>query len=80
MAEPDNTAGNREFHFTAKDFERIRKLIYKRAGISLSPAKQDMVYSRVARRLRATNISSFDEYLERLESGDDEEMVLLPMP
>ena len=64
----------REFHFTEKDFERIRKLIYDRAGISLSPAKQDMVYSRLARRLRATRISSFNEYLARLERGDDMEM------
>ena len=64
----------REFHFTAQDFERIRKLIYDRAGISLSPAKQDMVYSRLARRLRATRIPSFNEYLARLERGDDAEM------
>ncbi|MCE5182372.1 MAG: chemotaxis protein CheR [Betaproteobacteria bacterium] len=76
MAESDNIAGNREFHFSNKDFERVRKLIYERAGISLSPAKQDMVYSRLARRLRATNTPSFSEYLERLERGDDEEMVL----
>jgi chemotaxis protein methyltransferase CheR len=64
----------REFHFTAQDFERIRKLIYDRAGISLSPAKQDMVYSRLARRLRATRIPSFNEYLARLERGDTVEM------
>ena len=64
----------REFNFTTQDFERIRKLIYERAGISLSPAKQDMVYSRLARRLRATRISTFGEYLARLERGDDMEM------
>ena len=39
---------DREFLFTDQDFERIRKLIYERAGISLSPIKRDMVYSRVA--------------------------------
>jgi hypothetical protein len=43
----------REFHFTQADFERIRKLIHQQAGISLAPIKQDMVYSRLARRLRA---------------------------
>ena len=73
MAEsPINDA--REFHFTTQDFERIRKLIYDRAGIALSPAKQDMVYSRLARRLRATRIPSFNEYLARLEGGDAVEM------
>ena len=50
--------GEREFAFTAADFERVRKLIYEHAGISLSPTKQDMVYSRLARRLRETRPKS----------------------
>lgn len=62
--------GHREFAFTAADFERVRKLIYQYAGISLSPAKQDMVYSRLARRLRATGLKSFADYLALLEKGD----------
>ena len=74
MSEFPNKASSREFHFTAQDFERIRKLIYERAGISLSAAKQDMVYSRLARRLRATGIRSFAEYLSRLERGDSAEL------
>ncbi len=65
---------DREFLFTDQDFERIRKLIYERAGISLSPIKRDMVYSRVARRLRATGLRSFTEYLRLLEQGDPVEM------
>ncbi len=63
----------REFHFTADDFERVRKLIYDRAGISLSPAKQDMVYSRLARRLRAHGYTTFAQYLTHLERGDEKE-------
>jgi chemotaxis protein methyltransferase CheR len=66
-------AGAREFSFQAADFERVRKLIYQHAGISLSPVKQDMVYSRLARRLRATNCRSFSEYLDALEKGDSSE-------
>lgn len=57
----------REFQFTSKDFEQVRKLIYDYAGISLNPSKEDMVYSRLARRLRATGLDSFSEYLSRLE-------------
>ena len=53
----------REFHFTAQDFQLISKLIYQRAGIALTDSKQELVYSRVARRLRATGIKSFAEYL-----------------
>jgi len=64
---------DREFVFTAKDFEKIRKLIYQRAGISLSEAKTDMVYSRVGRRLRATGYSSFRDYLNHLDSHTEAE-------
>ncbi|MGZ3182250.1 MAG: CheR family methyltransferase [Telluria sp.] len=59
----------KEFNFTHGDFERVRALIYKRAGISLADSKQEMVYSRLARRLRATGISSFNQYLDDLEAG-----------
>jgi len=59
---------DREFDFTANDFARVRKLIYQHAGISLSEAKTDMVYSRVGRRLRSVGYSSFKEYLDNLEN------------
>ncbi|NHZ78238.1 chemotaxis protein CheR [Massilia sp. CCM 8695] len=59
----------KEFDFTKSDFERVRALIYQRAGISLADSKQEMVYSRLARRLRATGIVSFGRYLDDLEAG-----------
>lgn len=62
--------GDREFVFTAADFERVRKMIYDHAGISLAATKQDMVYSRLARRLRETGKRTFSEYLALLERGD----------
>lgn len=63
----------KEFEFTARDFERVRNLIYKRAGIALADSKQEMVYSRLARRLRATGLRSFQVYLDSLESRPDNE-------
>ena len=63
--------GVKEFNFTAQDFERVRALIHKKAGIALADTKQEMVYSRLARRLRAIGISSFTQYLNDLESGRD---------
>lgn len=70
---PQRDSSSREFSFSSADFERVRKLIYQHAGISLSPVKQDMVYSRLARRLRATGKMSFAEYLDALErNGGDE--------
>jgi len=68
-----NRDSGKEFEFTLKDFERVRTLIYQRAGISLSESKQEMVYSRLARRLRATGMTSFNEYLNDLERGHDTE-------
>lgn len=66
-------AAQREFDFSAQDFARVRQLIYDRAGISLSEAKQDMVYSRLARRLRARGVKRFADYLALLQSGDTAE-------
>ncbi len=60
---------SKEFDFTKGDFERVRALIHQRAGISLADSKQEMVYSRLARRLRATGIVSFQRYLDDLEAG-----------
>ena len=63
--------GAKEFEFTSRDFSRVCDLIYQRAGISLSKTKQEMVYSRLARRLRATGQMSFECYLDDLESCSD---------
>lgn len=66
--------GSKEFIFEARDFKRVRDLIYQKAGIALADSKQEMVYSRLARRLRALGIQSFADYLDMLESrpGSDE--------
>jgi len=71
---PPQAGEAREFIFNDQDFERIRKLIYERAGIALSPIKRDMVYSRLARRLRQTGIRTFNEYLGLLEQGNPAEL------
>lgn len=69
LAPVSPTLASREFSFTAEDFARIRSLIYRRVGISLSDRKSEMVYSRLARRLRIVNIDSFRDYLDALENG-----------
>ncbi|XZG69503.1 CheR family methyltransferase [Chitinibacteraceae bacterium HSL-7] len=70
------TSSNREFQFTDQDFEKIRKRIYDYAGIALSPTKQDMVYGRLARRLRALNLRTFDDYLKLIDGGNSKEFEL----
>ena len=63
----------REFVFTGADFHRISKLIYEYAGIALAPSKQEMVYSRLARRLRAHSLSRFVDYIALLEATGENE-------
>jgi len=63
----------REFTFTTGDFDRVRQLIYRHAGISLAPGKRDMVYSRLARRLREHGLTRFGDYLAYLETAGAEE-------
>jgi chemotaxis protein methyltransferase CheR len=69
VTKQNRSESGKEFDFTARDFERVRGLIYKRAGIALADSKQEMVYSRLARRLRANGISTFAQYLDELEQG-----------
>ncbi len=68
-AESAEASDRREFLFTDRDFRRVCALIHARAGIALAPSKRDMVYSRLARRLRALGLTSFEHYLDQLESG-----------
>lgn len=71
-AQGDTPENAREFNFSQRDFERVRKMIYERVGIVLADHKQDMVYSRLARRLRTIGMESFHEYLDLLASDDTE--------
>ncbi len=68
---PGAAAVEQEFGFSPRDFERVRELIYQRAGISLHAGKQAMVYSRLSRRLRETGHASFADYLQALEATRD---------
>jgi chemotaxis protein methyltransferase CheR len=63
----------REFPYTRTDFDRLRELIYAHAGIRLNDTKEEMVYSRLARRLRALRLGSFASYVALLENDDSAE-------
>lgn len=57
----------REFVMTRADFERISKLAMQYSGIVLAEHKRNMVYSRIARRVRALKLTRFSDYLNYLE-------------
>jgi chemotaxis protein methyltransferase CheR len=70
MQTSSQAASPGEFQFTDPDFERVRKMIHRYAGISLSDSKRQMVYSRLGRRLRTLDLRDFDVYLDLVEGGD----------
>ena len=65
-------AAERQFEFDDGDFARVRRMIHARAGISLGEHKREMVYSRLARRLRALGRRDFAGYLDQLERRPDD--------
>ncbi|MBC7778613.1 MAG: chemotaxis protein CheR [Proteobacteria bacterium] len=65
---PAERRGDKEFEFTRENFAKIRQLIYDHAGIQLNDGKMEMVYSRLARRLRANGLVRFGDYLGLLDN------------
>jgi chemotaxis protein methyltransferase CheR len=59
------------------DFDRLRTLIYDESGINLGSDKKTMMEIRIKRRLRNLNISSFEEYCERIFSPQGKEAELV---
>jgi len=64
----------RDFTLTDREFNQIRKLVIEHTGIALSDAKRNLVYGRLAKRLRKMEIGDFGSYIQLLESpmGKDE--------
>lgn len=70
-------ASEREFTFTQRDFEDIKRALYDKSGIKLADTKDSMVYSRLARRLRALKLHSFAAYLTYLNSNKSEDQAFI---
>ena len=59
-----------EFAFTWSDFHQIAALVHGEAGIVLPDSKVNLVYSRLAKRLRAIGLRSFRDYCALVKSSD----------
>lgn len=51
-----------------KSFDYLRGRLYELAGISLSPAKKDLVQTRIRKRLTALGLPTYASYVDHLES------------
>ena len=60
-------AAPREFPFDDRHFRLISERVYRFSGIRLPEGKREMVYARLARRLRTLRLASFDDYVRYLE-------------
>jgi chemotaxis protein methyltransferase CheR len=66
----------REFAFSLDDFHALRDLVKRFAGISLGDSKQELVYGRISRRLRALRLRSFREYRALLASREGQQEIV----
>lgn len=69
-----NIATDKEYVMTQRDFDEIAHMALVHTGIVLGPHKISMVYSRIARRLRALKLPSFRAYLDYLNSHFEDEI------
>ncbi len=53
-----------------KEFAQFRDLIYRIAGISMSPAKKPLVTSRLAKRLTHYRLASYGEYFQMITAAN----------
>jgi chemotaxis protein methyltransferase CheR len=61
-----------EFNFSAADFRTIAQILLSETGISLGENKVNLVYSRLAKRLRALGLKTFREYCDLIQSPSGE--------
>lgn len=68
-----------EDHISKRNFDQLARFIYDYSGIKMPPTKLTMLEGRLRRRLRATRISSFDDYCDYLfkHGGLEAEKVFL---
>jgi chemotaxis protein methyltransferase CheR len=55
---------SREFLLTARDFSRIAAIVHQMAGIKLPESKVNLVYSRLAKRVRELGLDNFEDYCD----------------
>ncbi len=65
---------DREFPFSDEDFAEICRLVHRELGIHLTPAKRELVYGRLVRRLRALGLPDFRSYCRLLAEAPETEL------
>jgi len=58
-----------------KVFNQLRTIIYQTSGIALSEKKENLVASRIGKRMRALGINTHKDYLEMVKSNETGEEI-----
>jgi chemotaxis protein methyltransferase CheR len=68
-----------EFLLTRRDFDKISKIVHAETGIVLPANKVNLVYSRLAKRLRILEIKTFREYCDLIaeHAGKEERLAMI---
>lgn len=75
MSQVSAQKSEREFRFDDRHFDQLRTLARNETGIELNDTKRELVYGRLARRLRALGLDNFDQYCELLGQKGSPETV-----
>ena len=59
-----------DFALTAENFQQIAGILHTETGIYLSPDKAPLVYSRLAKRIKALKLNTFSDYCALITSND----------
>lgn len=62
----------REFAFEPTDHRAIADLVYAETGIVLPPTKAQLVYGRLAKRVRSSGVTGFADYVALLTRNHEE--------
>jgi len=65
---------HREFLMTTQNFSDISRYAHQYTGIVLGDHKRDMVYGRLARRIRSLNLADFTDYCALISQPESSEV------
>ena len=68
-----------KLELSAAQFQQVRRVVYEKCGINLTPGKEELVKSRLAKRLQALDLPSFEAYLQFVKqdlSGKEQAQML----
>lgn len=72
--EAQANASQREFYMADQDFKTVCELAYQYTGIVLGDHKKDMVYGRLARRMRELKLTDMKDYCPLILSHEQPEV------